>query len=274
MSNEFEKIFEELARHDDPNAIFTNWLDFVIDQNLFTVKNRELNFKGNEEEYFNMFAAWVNLQHDYLESNPDEQWYDYLGLFYEDIIQSKYKAGSRGQFFTPSNVCSSMAKITFNNDVKSNLDGKLINDCACGSGRLLLASKVYAPNGIFIGQDLDSVACKMAALNFFIHGIRGSIICMNTLSQEFYEAYRVNNYLGWGVPVPHIELVDSIGEAYNLFGINKDNDNDSEIIEVSNNVDDVVVDNATIKESTTESLPVNDTNNYKPKGNQGQTTLF
>ena len=250
MVNEFEKIFENLARHNDPNIIFTNWLDYVIDQNLFTTHNRELDFKGNEQEYYEMFTAWVDIQQDYLESHPEQQWYDYLGLFYEDIIQSKYKAGSRGQFFTPMNVCQAMAKITFREDI--NYDGKLINDCAGGSGRLLLASKQFAPNGIFILMDLDSVACKMAALNFYIHGIRGAVICKNTLDLTFYEAYRVNNYLGWGLSVPHIELCDSESEACNLFGVNKKYAEDIVEVNESSNLKEV---------------------SFKPKGT-GQTTLM
>lgn len=223
MANEFEKIFEKLARYDEPSLIFTNWLDYVIDQNLFITHKRKLDFKGNEREYFNMFTEWVNIQKDYFDSHSDKQWHDYLGLFYEDIIQSKYKAGNKGQFFTPENVCHAMAQICLAGMEAHNLEGKLINDCAGGSGRLLLASKQFAPNGIFILADLDSVACKMAVLNFYIHGVRGAVICKNTLTGEFFEAWRVNNYLGYGLPVPHIELCHSEVEACNLFGINKDN---------------------------------------------------
>ncbi|MBR2558028.1 MAG: N-6 DNA methylase [Methanobrevibacter sp.] len=260
--NEFEKIFEKLARADDPNVIFTNWLDYVIDINLFTVKNRELEFKGREHEYFDMFNSWVHIQNTYLENNPDNEWYDYLGLFYEDIIQSKFRAGSRGQFFTPANVCDVMAELTLGNHSKEFYDGKLVNDCAGGSGRLLLASKRFAPNAVFVLNDLDSVACKMAVLNFFIHGIRGAVVCKNTLTGESFDYYRINNYLGYGLPVPHIELCNSEAEACNLFGINRGND---EIIEVEH-------------EGPTESEQVMvdesvETVEYKPKGT-GQTTLF
>lgn len=262
--NEFERIFEKLAKVDDPNVIFTNFLDYVIDQNLFTMSKRKLDFKGHEEDYFNLFSAWVNIQNDYFENNPDEKWYDYLGLFYEDIIQSKYRAGTRGQFFTPANVCQTMAELTFTGYTNRNkeLDGILINDCACGSGRLLLAGKTLIPNGIFIGQDLDPVAVKMTVLNFYIHGVRGAVICKNTLSGEFFEAYRVNNYLGYGLPVPHIELCNSEAEACSLFGINKSN---KDIIEVE--YEESVDLEPVISNESVESVE------YKPKGT-GQTTLF
>ena len=257
MVNEFEKIFEKLARQDDPSIIFTNWLDYVIDQNLFTTHKRELDFKGNEKYYFDMFVEWVNIQNEYLKSSSKE-WYDYLGFFYEDVIQSKYKAGTRGQFFTPANVCQVMAEVCFTGKSSDELDGKLINDCAGGSGRLLLASRQFAPNGIFILADLDSVACKMAVLNFYIHGVRGAVICKNTLTGEFFEAYRVNNYLGYGLSVPHIELCNSEKDACNLFGISKNNDSFIEVNDESDFNDDKIV-------------KVDD--EYKPTGT-GQTTLF
>lgn len=269
MANEFEKIFEKLAKVDDPNIIFTNWLDYVIDQNLFTTKKQEIDFKGHEEDYFSMFSAWVHITNDYLNNNPDKQWYDYLGIFYEDIIQSKFRAGSRGQFFTPANVCQTMAELTIIPD--KDYTGKLINDCTCGSGRLLLAAKCIAPNAIFIGQDLDPVACKMAVLNFYIHGVRGAVICKNTLTGESFEYYRINNYLGYGLPVPHIELCNNEYDACKLFGINK-----HEAIEVnfdskddgSEDDDSVIENNDKIVEKATL-----ETSEYKPKGT-GQTTLF
>ena len=88
-----------------------------------------------------------------------------------------------------------------------------------GSGRFLLAGHNLMPNSIMIGGDLDNVACKMAVLNFYIHGVRGSIIHQNTLTGEVFESWRVNNYLYHGLPVPHIELVNP-REAYNFIGVN------------------------------------------------------
>lgn len=237
--NNFEKIFTDLARQDDPNIIFNNWLDYVIDINLFTNKKREMDFRSHEKEYYEMYKAWVTLQDEYFRNNPDKYWYDYLGLFYEDIIQSKYKAGTRGQFFTPSDVCDAMARLSLSHNPIEHYDGQLINDCASGSGRLLLACKEYAPNAVFVACDLDSVAVKMCTLNFYIHGVRGAVICKNTLSGEFYGAYRVNNYLGYGLPLPHIELCSSESEALNLFGVKREdmvcvdsssNDKDTESI--------------------------------------------
>ena len=209
--NEFERIFEKLARTDDASILWINWLDWVIDSNLITNKDYKLNFKGNEQTYYELYCAWIEIVSNELETT-NKYYYDYLGVFYENIIQSKYKAGTSGQFFTPQDVSKLMSGLTVDND-----DGGIINDCACGSGRLLLDAREKNQTAILIGQDLDPVACKMAVLNFYISGATGSIIHQNTLTGEFYGAWRVNNYLHYGLPIPHIELV-SEREAYNFIG--------------------------------------------------------
>ena len=216
--NDFEKHFEKLAKTDDASTLWTNWLDWVIDQNLIINHDRKLNFKGNEKMYFQLYQDWIKIVSDELEKG-DKYYYDYLGVFYEDVIQSKYKAGTNGQFFTPHDVSKLMSQITV---IDESIDKPVINDCACGSGRLLLDAHSFNQNAVLIGQDLDPVACKMAVLNFYISGVTGSIIHQNTLTGEFYCAWRVNNYLHYGLPIPHIELVNE-REAYRFIGLNNDN---------------------------------------------------
>ncbi|MBR4591437.1 MAG: N-6 DNA methylase [Bacteroidaceae bacterium] len=221
MANDFEKIFEKLCRQHDPNVIFNEFLDYCIDINLFTTVNQNLDFKGREEYYFKMFQEWIKITNEALNNNKNHSasngWYDYLGIFYENTVQSKYKAGARGQFFTPHNVCQCMTELTMFQE--KDYTNKLVNDCCCGSGRFLLAAHTLHPEAIMIAADLDEVACKMAVLNFYIHGVRGSVINQNSLTLESFKAWRVNNYFGPnGLPLPHIELV-SEREAYNFIGV-------------------------------------------------------
>lgn len=227
--NNFEKTFEKLARTDDASTLWINWLDWVIDQNVIINYDRQLDFKGNEETYFKLYQEWIQIVSDEL-TQTDKYYYDYLGVFYEDVIQSKYKAGTNGQFFTPQNVSKLMAKLLTQNT------GGVINDCACGSGRLLLDAHQDNPSAVLIGQDLDSVACKMAVLNFYISGVRGSIIHQNTLTGEVFECWRVNNYINHGLPIPHIELV-GLNDAYNFIGVNN---NDVKPVEVREPVKETV----------------------------------
>ena len=224
--NNFEKIFEKLTHTQDPAKIFDEFLDYTIDINLFTTKKQELDFQGREEQYMEMFKEWIFLTNEKLENTPIG-WYDYLGEFYEGIIQSKFKAGNIGQFFTPSNVCEIMAQLTYANNVTR---GGMINDCCCGSARLLLAGHKLDPTAICIGQDLDNVSVRMAVLNFYIHGVRGSVLHMNTISGEFFGGYKVNQYLGFGVPVPHIELLNSYDDAFDFFGSCKMDDLEEHVV--------------------------------------------
>jgi len=220
--NKFNKIFENLARVNDRSIIWSNWLDYCININLMNTSKTDQDFHGNEEAYLDMFGEWL-LQ---LENDLEEQSYsDRLGLFYEELVTSHVKSKNLGQFYTPDDVSILMTKLCVDGDSTG-----FVNDCACGSARMLLSAHVESKgNLICFGQDLDEVSCKMAVLNFYSHGVRGSILHQNTLTGEFYRAWRVNNYLYHGLPIPHIELV-SEAEAYNFIGVSR---NKNDIVELN-----------------------------------------
>ena len=209
--NKFNKIFENLARVNDRSIIWSNWLDYCININLMNTGKQEINFQGNEEDYLDMFGEWL-LQ---LETDLEEQPYsDRLGLFYEELVTSHVKSKNLGQFYTPDDVTTLMTNLCL-----TDYNDGFVNDCACGSARMLLSAHVQSKgNLICIGQDLDEISCKMAVLNFYSHGVRGSILHQNTLTGEFYRAWRVNNYLYHGLPIPHIELVNQ-RDAYHFIGV-------------------------------------------------------
>ena len=209
--NKFKKIFEKLAMTNDRSIIWNQFLDYCIDVNLLNSKERHLDFKGNEKHYMDMLEEWLKQLNEDLETQP---YSDRLGMFYEELVTSHVKSKYLGQFYTPSDVSNLMADLIIN----ENSTG-IVNDGCCGSARMLLSAHVKSKgNLICIGQDLDEVSCKMAVLNFWSHGVRGSILQQNTLSLEWYQAWRVNNYLYHGLPIPHIELVNERG-AYHFIGV-------------------------------------------------------
>lgn len=216
--NKFNKIFEDLVKINDRSIIWNNFLDYCIDISLLTNKKYTHDFKGNEEAYAEMLSEWLHQLNHELETKP---YFDMLGNFYEELVTSHVKSKNMGQFFTPSDVIELMVDLTIEGgEVEYN---EMINDCACGSARMLLSAYVHSGcNFICIGQDLDEVSCKMAVLNFWSHGVRGSILHQNTLTHEFYQGWRVNKYLHHGIPIPHIELVNE-KEAYQFIGVNKNN---------------------------------------------------
>ena len=213
--NKFERVFSKLRKLDDPRFLWLNWMDWVIDQNLITVYDRGLDFHGHESDYFELYLAWVDIVNEHLQSTED-YYYDYLGVFFEEHLINTYNKKDDGMFFTSQDVSKLMADLVNIEPLKTT--NGFIYDCACGSARLLLDAHKYNPQAIMIGWDYDKIASRMAVLNFYIHGIRGSILRVNTLTGEYYEAWRCNNLLGYGLSVPHIELVNQF-DAYHFHGV-------------------------------------------------------
>lgn len=212
MTN-FEVIFEELAKTNDCSVIWNNWLEFVIQCNLMNHPQQETNFHNNEKEYVDLMNAWLN---ELTKSLETKSYYDILGEFYEVLVQSRSKSKSLGQLYTPPSVTDLLSRM-----VIPELDG-FVNDPTCGSGRTLLAAHVKSKGELIcIGQDLDLTSCQMCVLNMWSHGVRGSVLHMDTLEGKFFQGWRVNNYLYHGLPVPHIELV-SESEAYNFIGVSNE----------------------------------------------------
>lgn len=127
-------------------------------------------------------------------------WCDPLGDYFQEIASSRDKSW-KGQFFTPSSLCDMMAKFTKSkDDTRPSLS---ILDPACGSGRLSLAFDRNCPPGsnhFYIGVDIDARCIRIAALNFFFHGLRGVLICGNSLSLESRFGYQLHHpMLGRGI---------------------------------------------------------------------------
>lgn len=211
--NDFEKVFSKLRKQDDPRFLWINWMDWVIDQNIIAVRDSGLDCHGHEHDYLDLYLAWVDIVSNHLEST-DDYYYDYLGVFFEEYLINQFNKKDDGQFFTPTDVSKLMSELVDSEPLK---DDCFVYDCACGSARLLLDAHQHNPSSVMIGWDYDTIASRMAVLNFYIHGIRGSILRKNTLTGEFFEAWRVNNYLGYGLSMPHIEKV-SESDAYRFFG--------------------------------------------------------
>lgn len=221
--SEFEEIFDNLCRTQDRSIIWNNWLDYCININLIHEKSHYINnnFYDNEEDYYRMFSEWINELQGKLDDN---KYYDMIGALYEENVQSKGKAKDFQQYFTPQDVTVLMTQLATD---KLRYDNGFANDCCCGSGRFLLAIHVESKGELYsIGQDLDETSVKMCVLNFWSHGVRGSVLHMNTLTGEFFKGWRVNRYLYHGIPVPHIEEIFHPSEAYDFIGVDYDGDID------------------------------------------------
>jgi hypothetical protein len=122
---------------------------------------------------------------------------DPLGELYMELELGNDRAG---QFFTPWSVCLVMAKLhgigALVDDIASQGFCK-VDDCAVGSGSLLLAlAEVAREEGInpqtqiwFSGRDLSSNAAHMAYVNLCLRGLPGVIEHGNTISLEIFGAW-------------------------------------------------------------------------------------
>lgn len=116
---------------------------------------------------------------------------DVLGDFFEQHISN----GRNGQYFTPYPICHFMACVQSDNETAQKEKPLLISDPACGSGRMLIASRnTLGMGNEFYGIDIDRICVKMAALNLFLNGVwPGEIMCANALFPfDFVISYRIS----------------------------------------------------------------------------------
>lgn len=156
-------------------------------------------YGGDYAKFQELHTAWILTMRDHFER--DVQWFDALGTVYE-YIASQSKKSFLGQFFTPEPVCDLMTQITHSGE---KIEGKRVNDPACGSGRTLLSFNAFHPGNYLFAEDLDPICAKMAAVNMAMHGCQGQVTCMNTISQQFFFCYEVNHLHRAGFPpIPHL----------------------------------------------------------------------
>lgn len=198
----FKTIFDKAAYGSNYNKVFEDFLTMCIccfSQNIFTGKSFYEDeylsviepYKANDTlKYFpELFAEMII----YMEEKKDNsQGNDLLGEFFQQEITR----GRNGQFFTPFHVCSMMGQMV-SAEVTNNLK---VLDPTCGSGRMLMA---FAKNASVIhryyGIDIDPLCVKMSAINLFLNGLSGEVICANSLfPDDFNFGYRIS-YFPFGI---------------------------------------------------------------------------
>ena len=193
----------KIDRHQGLNVL----LDFMVD--LFDISHFEkingfldnCKIQAKKEPYlYQVTLIWLGKVSQAIEEGS---WIDFFGGIYEEMYQSKGKASTLGQFFTPPNLCYAIAKVS------QPIEGK-ISDCACGSGRTLLAGASAAGfprSNFYIGEDLDVVSVKMCALNLMIHGCKGRVVQHDSLKNPILYDYgfRIND-IRYPIPTPFYSL--------------------------------------------------------------------
>lgn len=141
--------------------------------------------RTRDRDLFSITVIWLEKVADAMDKGMS---FDFFGGIYEEMYQSRGKASTLGQFFTPESLCACMSNLVgFGNEDT----GGRINDCACGSGRILISHFMASGNrkGYYIGEDIDTMSVKMCALNMMVHGMRGRVVRHDTLKEPLYFDY-------------------------------------------------------------------------------------
>lgn len=194
---DFNNVFEMISRRWDYSRVFDDFLTITL--NFFRPLPQKLERPNYERDDLDRFNELLRLFFVAMQGGIEKHgWYDALGIYYQ-VLSSRSKKSCMGQFFTPVALCDMTARM----NITKGDTGKIVNDPACGSGRMLLASHVYNLGNFHFGEDLDPVCCKMTAINFVIHGVQGEVVNMNSLSRESYRfGFCINRWLQLtGVPL-------------------------------------------------------------------------
>lgn len=185
--------------HDNGRDHITVWNEFLqhsVDTLSFTNEElREGKWFERIKQYDAINPTYSEIFRELVEGVAVNGHSDIFGGVYEEFFQSKFKASNTGQFFTPDSVCDLMAEVV------GDFEGCSVSDCACGSGRTLIAHAKQAYLNeetrlkayVYHGGDTDNTSVMMCALNFAINGMVGMVERRNALTMEFFGGYIVND---------------------------------------------------------------------------------
>lgn len=209
------------ANHRPHEMALSDFLDFLLE--LFSADA----FKGGTEHYAKHVLSVTQKNSSYTllalqwladvsEAMEKGEWLDAWGILYEELYLTRGKASNTGQFFTPQSLSDLMARVA----EQKGADRGKVNDCACGSGRLLLSHYIektrldHAAGRKFeyIAQDSDPVACKMCALNMMAHGMYGRVVCQNTLTLSTPQVVYHLNEVKYPINTPYYSIRAEVPE--------------------------------------------------------------
>ena len=180
----FEHYMLRLAHTKDISRVFSDFLEMTICAlQLGTAEDRYLEIVRRYDlpdvsRFSEAFAALV------IEMTGDGSGLvDVLGEFFMINISR----GHNGQFFTPQPICDMMAGM-----VRAGGTGSRVADCACGSGRTLLAAARYDRSLRFYGADVSRECAHMTAINLCLNGLFGEVAWMDSLSNKFYGGWCID----------------------------------------------------------------------------------
>jgi len=158
---DLEEANREKLTSEDGSGIFRN-ISFNS-SNLGDAKDKNTRLKNLLIDF-----SELDLTPTHLENN------DIIGDAYEYLIANfASDAGKKaGEFYTPSEVSTLLAKLT------KSKPGERISDPTCGSGSLLIKAgkEVGSTNFSLYGQEANGSTWALAVMNMFLHGYDNAVI--------------------------------------------------------------------------------------------------
>lgn len=166
----------------DHIKVFDDALTYIL--RILSIDDADVPWEYSEKEneaFYAFYGDYLAYMTQELKKRP---WCDAWGDVYMEMA-GQYKS-FRGQFFTPQPVSDLVSRIC--SYKRPEAERFVINDCACGSCRMLLAAneaerKKGNPQPYLIGEDIDGTCCKMAAINLAVHGCLGEVIRHDSLRE-------------------------------------------------------------------------------------------
>ncbi len=161
--NDLEEHNREKLSSEDGSGVFRN-IDFNS-SNLGDAKDKNTRLKN----------LLIDFSDPRLDLRPSHlAGHDVIGDAYEFLIANfASDAGKKaGEFFTPSEVSTLLAKLT------KSKPGARICDPTCGSGSLLIKAgkEVGSDNFSLYGQEANGSTWALAVMNMFLHGFDNAVI--------------------------------------------------------------------------------------------------
>jgi type I restriction enzyme M protein len=160
---DFEEANRQKLSSEDGSGVFRN-IDFNS-SNLGDIKEKNQRLK----------SLLIDFSNEKLDLSPGHlDGADIIGDAYEFLIANfASDAGKKaGEFFTPSEVSTLLAKLT------KSKPGARICDPTCGSGSLLIKAgkEVGSDNISLFGQEANGSTWALAVMNMFLHGFDNATI--------------------------------------------------------------------------------------------------
>ena len=183
LHKSFSKVMQMVSSSHGLDQVFSDFLEMTV---------CSFQMGADEEHYFRTIKRYKTpqlynmaeaLAYLIIEMDGNGTGYvDVLGGFFEEYISH----GHNGQFFTPMPICEMMARLQGPIE-----PGAVIADCACGSGRTLMAAASLQPAARFFAADVSRNCALMTAINFCLNGMFGEVNWMDSLSNHWYGGWRI-----------------------------------------------------------------------------------